>query len=155
MCLAIRTDQQPVYAKEDMTVYKCLKYTCSVAYAPVYHKRYNLGEKYTSPVLATETGGVADNESRVAAVRDLGPDWRYDSKVTLIGEGFHSCSTIERANKYRKSSNDLLEIFRCTIPKGAMYFTDTSGLLVSSEIIVNELVPEEECIIQKELKALQ
>jgi len=128
MCL-ITPFKEPKVAEEDMTVYKILTDNQhSSFYSPFY---YNLGELYETKMEESEEWLYADETAQKSTRRPY-------NDLICIGKGFHSCNTIERAEELKEGLIQKRHVFECTIPKGSMYYEDTSGLLVSNQIIVNK-----------------
>ena len=82
---------------------------------------------------------------------DLRPDWSAGAYhlsdaagCISVQQGFHSYGSTERA-KYNKTDQYLQDesnvvIRACIIPTGSLYYEDETGLLVSNQIIIKEIV---------------
>jgi len=133
MCTIVKKEYK--ITDKDMVVYKGL--TAGMI-APVYYFKYSPHVTYESPINQelqddwSTADIVAENSLRD---NDYNPDKPHRDLICL-GEGFHSCTTMERAIELNYSTC----VFRCVIPEGSIVYEDFSGLLVSNKIIIKELV---------------
>lgn len=63
-----------------------------------------------------------------------------DFEVTVINQGFHGATNINRVKKLNCYNSNYFSIAKCIIPKGAEYFLDETGLIVSNEIKMIEIL---------------
>lgn len=135
MCL-ITPNKEKKIAEEDMIVYKALM---PDARSVLQGFLYELNKLYETEIEESDDWCAADSYA-INALNEADYNYgtsRSDDRLISIGEGFHSCKTIERAEEM-KDPNE--RIFSCTIPKGSEYYEDLSDLLVSNKIIINEEV---------------
>lgn len=133
MCL-VTTQKKPKIAKKAITVYKFL-YNGS---SPYQCFPYELGKLYSV--------GMKESDDEITydkiATEALEQYREGGKKIRYIGQGFHSILAKKRVKRCDESGNQL---YICTIPKGAEYYTDNTGLIVSNkikirkEIEINEL----------------
>ena len=139
MCL-ITNQKEPLVAQEDMVVYKGLTALEDNKAGSIYESfSYILGQLYTTEMQQDDDWCAADTPS-VRWLDNNYPNWhRGEEKEHLIciGPGYHSSLTERRISYHRKSDS----IYQCTIPKGSLYYTDPTGLIVSNQIIINHIIP--------------
>lgn len=148
MCL-ITEQQEPIILKEDLIVYKLLEVSMSGSlHSWFFSKRWELGELYEvdieestdhgwhdAEVLKVYTGykfsSMGSNSNAVTLIDEFINS--IGTKYKCFGPGFHSCTTIERAQmtKYSKDS-----LFEAVIPKGSEVYFDKSGLVISNKLMI-------------------
>jgi hypothetical protein len=128
MCLQTKW-KQPKVATKDMTVYKLLTPLGEKTAAPPYSDfpiTYTLGRKRSTTMRKTSDNSSFDTEAMVALRK-------YDKGQYIgIGKGFHSALTKKRLIPH---SSDVC-VYKCTIPKGSLYYRGFTGLIVSNKIII-------------------
>jgi hypothetical protein len=129
MCLLTR-QKKPIILKKDKIVYKVLRNNMTAIYQDF---SYSFNKLYKTNIRESSDDSAFD---------ELSHD-KYKSSVYLlkpgiisIGEGFHAFTSIERIEK----SVNYHPIFKCTFPAGSEYYRDVTGLCVSNQIIINELI---------------
>ena len=155
MCLAT-TQPGPLYAIENISVYKVITKRFHRDYlnqiiddnkielvAPYLGFKYEQGVLYETKILETDEEQMYD----YIAIRDFQRIKSQDIPYKIIAEGFHSIYNIHRN---LMSPFELFGLygpnglFRCMVPKGAEYYKDNTGLMVSNKIIIgNEVDPNE------------
>ena len=124
MCLQTTWDA-PKTARKDIEVFKYFReIEDNKLMSPFYHMVYELNKLYCTEMVVTEGSQSFDDKAT--------KDRRFYPKefLTEISEGFHSALTAERLEESL--------IYRCKIPKGALYFIGLTGLVVSNKIIILE-----------------
>lgn len=135
MCLITPYKEKKI-VEEDMIVYKTL--TPDVR-SVLQGFLYELDKLYETEIKESNDYCAAD-QFAIERLEYAGYFYRNapkDDELISIGQGFHSCRTIERAEELVDPNE---RIFSCTIPKGSEYYEDLSDLLVSNKIIINEEV---------------
>jgi len=139
MCLIVKKGAKPRIANRDITVYKELVVFEGIR-SPYYFFEYELGKKYTTRITFTykESGGYDMKE-----MIDMGVDgFSFEGRhriCAFIKRGFHAAVRADRI----RCAQPFRRLFRCTIPKGSEYYANRSGLIVSNQIIINEIVESE------------
>lgn len=161
MCLQT-TWTAPKITRKDITVYKVLtpdNNDYSIAHPKYYTNgfQYKLQELYKTEI---------KEDTAYSSYDERAGNWRRElmqkkKSYKNIGQGFHSANTVKRVIEEKISDElqygysieeiikDLLPfgVYECTIPKGAEYYKDETGLLVSSQIIVQRQLSEKELIV--------
>jgi len=129
MCL-ITDKLEPRIAEEDFTVYKFLQNRESVYYPGFFYEKDML---YETEIKESDEWACFSHEDRYWLDREyLGWDYgKHTDKLKCFGPGFHSM---------RKSIFGRDGTYKATIPKGATYYENPSGYLVSNKIIVHDRV---------------
>ena len=146
MCL-ITPNKEKKIATEDIIVYKVLGVSLSSIIQDFRYKKDVLHEteiKEGSYWMAADHIAIeALKDSGYNPFRDHENDHHIEErkKLLCIGEGFHSCKTLERANLIKNEENKKSDIYEFIIPKGAEYYEDLSDLLVSNKIIMKDELP--------------
>jgi hypothetical protein len=131
MCLAT-TQKNPKIAKKAITTYKFLEDLSS----PYQSFDYELGKTYSTLMEESSDKSTYDDISTEA----LKEYRKTGKKIRYIGPGFHSVLKKARV----KSCNEYRELYICTIPKGAKYYTDNTGLIVSDKIKIRKEIDKNE-----------
>ena len=146
MCL-ITEQKRAKVAVEDIPCYKVLTYQRSQLKSPYQDFVYEVGKLYKVKftIVRNHSDGVrfcsADN-----VATDAYENWKVGSRwkkgTIAIEHGFHSCKEADRALVSCDSTVkfERCALVTCTIPKGAHYYEDVTGLLCSNQIIINEIV---------------
>jgi len=132
MCLVTR-QKKALVAKKDIIVYKAVNrklgsafYTSGIVYdVGSYHESEIVVEK--------EFKSFFDN-----TVEDSYPD-KFAKDLTHISKGLHSM-TGKRFGAFSKKYPNYYLFIQCTIPMGAEYYKDNTGLYVSDKLIVNKII---------------
>lgn len=127
MCLITR-QKEPLIAEEDITVYKILTGRRAAIY---YYFKYEKDLLYVT--VMQKALDIMPADSYVMATYHTSKD------IISIGEGFHACTTIGRAEMLRGVGE---YIFKATIPKGSLYYKDETDLIVSDKIIIHDKITE-------------
>jgi hypothetical protein len=137
MCL-ITPNKRVKTARKDIISYKVLHQNLNAIF---YNKKYELGVLY-------QTGIQPSTEWCVVGGEDI--EW-YDNnyekilglkklkQLICLGEGFHSCSSLESAEKLKGNKYNYI-ITECIIPKGSKYYDSPFNYLVSNQIIINKVL---------------
>jgi len=123
-------------ATEDKVVYKAVKVFMDYI-SSVYHEfRWTLGkiESAEFEIKAGGFGGYADSVS-MDAYEEIDDDY-----LISISRGLHTASTFQRAKEVVNFEYEKCSIVECTIPKGAEYYKDQTGLLVSNQLRVDRII---------------
>lgn len=118
MCFEIHKDfDKQLIASKDLTVWKRLVVSqaedLTLIHSPYRQYEYKIGEHNTL-------------------------DRAFDCSLFQIAEGFHAYSNARRAVNSAHSDES---IFRCTVPKGSIYYWNPDHYeIVSDELIINELI---------------
>ncbi len=131
MCL-ITTQTKAMIAKEDMNVFKLLTNKRSAIFNNFDYEKNTL---YKTTIKKTNDFCCFDGPDKEHLNRN-NPGWLDGNGVISIGRGFHASLTKERLKQSIEDGTDG-KIYKCTIPKGARYYTNGSGLIVSNKIIVH------------------
>jgi hypothetical protein len=140
MCL-ITKQSEPEILEEDLIVYKLLYKYGGKYHSPFTIFMYNLHELYQTKIQTSDDFSFFDNIDRETFenenTKDSGRSIRYkvlNNGYSVFGQGFHSALTMERLQTHH--IND--EIYICIIPKGSEIYTNSSGLVISNQIIIKE-----------------
>jgi len=141
MCL-ITIQNDPCIAQEDLIVYKSfLKNTDeNIFKTPFQFFTYEINKLYETEiklVKKTEFIGIEafDNDS----IDKSKLDFDVHKYINVISNGFHSLKEPDRIDDDSIYELDL-KIVECIIPKGSIYYTDNSGLIVSNKIIITNKI---------------
>ena len=108
MCL-VTSQFEPLIAKKDIVVYKCLIKQATTLVSPYIGFIYKLRTLYEASLGVT----IYNN-------------------TTVIAEGFHAYS--DKKHALRKWNN---EVYKCIVPKGSKYYLSTKyGEIVSDKLII-------------------
>lgn len=134
MCLILENQQYKITDK-DIIAYKVLNNRESIMHDFIYDQ----GVTYETSMNRGEFLTPDDNVEQYLT-ETYGSNWRTkalerENNLMSIGEGFHSCKTIQRARILRDSWGG--NIYECVIPAGSQYYEGFTDLLVSNRIIVN------------------
>lgn len=133
MCTIIKKTQfnRPKIAKKDITVYKC---------GNISYNGHNFisnceGFLYIPEVLNEEQFTYDDDNS---VSDEIEMDYlRTGIPVKYVIEGFHSFKSVQRM---RDGGNDSETDAKFIIPKGAKYYENECGNLVSNQIIFKKFI---------------
>lgn len=123
MCLQTKW-KNPKIAKRAILVYKLLHKDRKSIYVGQFE--YELNKTYTTEMKISKDTEHFD-DAAYEWIQKVGR-----SNVMSISEGFHAFTSIERAERIGHC------VFSAIIPKGAKYYKDGTGLIVSSKIKVGE-----------------
>jgi hypothetical protein len=143
MCL-VTTQKKPKVAKKNITVYKALNVDNNGFIRAVFQHgyHYELGKLNSTKIkVNTYFDECFDKQADICFLYTTGfhsSDAIDNGDAISISEGFHSAKTEARLFDICNNDNEV-KIFKCTIPSGALYYEDFSGLVVSNEIIINEI----------------
>lgn len=147
MCLIISKYNTGRTAKTDITVYKVLNKTAKAIHR---NYQYSLGKLNKTDIKNNGIGQAADHIACDYYDKKFNSEgWAFillknsHLNTKALGSGFHACETYERAKLYLEDSIHLFPIvgiYECTIPAGSKYYKDGSGLIVSSQLIVNKII---------------
>ena len=100
---------------------KCFKALTHDLRAPIYYYQYELGKLHDDGV----------------ELKVIKYNYVYNKTYYKINEGFHSFSTMKRANNFKDSGQ---KIFHAVIPKGAKYYynKEEDEEYVSNQIIIKK-----------------
>lgn len=129
MCLLTR-QKKPIILKEDKIVYKLLRASRTAIYQDF---SYDLNKLYKTDICESSDISAYDE---IAMKRYKFNFYGLKPGVISISEGFHAFTSIERIKKNFVPYS----IFKCTIPAGSEFYKDATGLCVSNQIIINELI---------------
>lgn len=139
MCL-ITTQLTAKTVKEEMTVFKLLKRIDS-RHAAAYmcsDFQYELGKTYKTKIEQSNDWTYFDVQDGDYLNNNI-PDWRggrMNKDVKCFGQGFHAATDIERIRRHHSRKP---RIYKCTIPKGAKYYTNGDNLIISNSICIDKL----------------
>ena len=157
MCL-ITNDKTKYIATEDITVFKMMmtpyvehEINGSIGRSIYYYygwHHYMLGEQPEVKIKESNEWIMTDNVVERMCV-NIFPGFvtdYYGLKVTkeqrnvfiCIGAGYHSMTKERFLTSNEGWNYDIL--VECTIPKGAEYYKDMTGLYVSNRLVVNKIV---------------
>jgi hypothetical protein len=134
MCL-ITEQKKPIKIREDMTVYKNFRFGENKE----SFKPWNYIFKYSYKLNNLHAEEMTYDNCFQSWTDGITAEKYHDAKreeYTHVHKGFHSASTYKRAG-------DLAQvgcIIKCIIPKGSLIFKDKTGLMVSNQIILKEIV---------------
>jgi hypothetical protein len=137
MCL-IKQKGEAQVAVEDITTYKILDNFRSLYYPFKYEPK----RLYSTEMKEDKDWIVADSDAEDALEEEYGEKWRESHKdeLMIIGQGYHSCKTIGRAERLKLGYGGICHIYVCTIPKGSLYYEDISDLVVSNQIVIDKIL---------------
>ena len=145
MCL-ITDNLEKQIATEDLIVYKLFKKNL---YSFFMLFKYEIDVLYGTEIKKIHTNGFwstcCDLDSNY--LRDkYGYEWDKNPKLICLSEGFHSGLNADVVKHiYLHSNNNKViplscEIYSCIIPKGAEYYTDAVGFVISNKIIIKDKI---------------
>lgn len=119
---AIVASHKPLIAKKDITVYKGLR--------RMVKGRYSKKERWLTPYkkFEFEKGYHYYQDDDTFGIQYI-YSFSGDSWEILIGVGLHACRKKARARHHSK------DVFKMVVPKGAKYFENQFGDIVSTELI--------------------
>ena len=143
MCL-ITDNKEKQIAVEDIVVYKLLKrdlisqikyfqYKLGVLYETKIKKEDKYEEMYWIPYCKLTTDYLHEHYGNRA-------NWILNPNLICLSEGFHSAKNIEILKTIQKESIGELYKYKCIIPKGAEFYTDAVGFLVSNKIFIKSQI---------------
>ena len=143
MCLLTK-ETKPRIAKEDIIVSKIVETSSErddEVFAFFQDFTYHAGVEYKATLgLSKKYGPYYDT----MAGMEFGLDYlnKRDAErkcgkqgVNFIREGFHAINDAERSRLELLNTTDKVKLVKFKIPKGAKYFNDGTGLIVSDRII--------------------
>ncbi len=140
MCL-ITSLKEKKTAAEDIACYKLLnKGFKDKIRSPFECFVYEMGKLYETDIKRSYAWNAFDSED-AAWLDRVFPGWRESGgarkDLLCFGQGFHSVKVSGRLRNYDTDS-----IYNSTIPKGAEYYENETGLIVSNKIIINHSMTE-------------
>lgn len=136
MCLV--TDQQePIKTTRNMTVYKMFQTTefdnIFSPWSDEHEFKYELNKLHKEKIrFDNNFESYMDDE-----VRDNYPNFR-SRELTHVHNGFHSVKKQKRMDLFNQWEQEIK--MKCIIPKGSLIFKDKTGLIVSNQIILKEVL---------------
>jgi len=142
MCL-ITEQKKPKVADKDIVCYKAGGYNKqkNIFWGIYYCFEYELSKLYKTKLKESTDCFYYDSE----AIEQYGLNpfhfrpgklmEELKKRYNIIGSGFHSAESLDRLKREGRS-----EKAKCIIPKGSLYYKDKTGLLVSNQIIVEEII---------------
>lgn len=133
MCL-VTNQKKAKITIEDINVFKIL--------FPNTRESYCTSFEYIKDVLYSASFGIRKiNDLNTAEFWDDQANQYYRKKkyktIFVISEGLHSFLTEKRADRKNGYSYFGEKVFPATIPKGAEYYVDGTGLIVSNKLIIH------------------
>lgn len=127
MCL-ITTQKEPLIAEEDMIVYKSFK---EGLISPFEEFKYERGITYETEIKESDDWNCFDYQDLEYLGNNF-PTWTLgeNEELKCFGEEFHSALQEKRLSDIF----DTKVILKCIIPKGSLYYTEPTGLIVSNKI---------------------
>lgn len=136
MCL-ITTQKKPLIADKDMVVYKTLQDDLRSVFT---YFQYTLGHLHKQKIKSSSSWSAYD-DGDAGWLDGNYPGWRDLSnvrkKLKCLGAGFHSALSKDRL--YVDGGEVTV---KCVVPKGSEYYVDATGLCISNQIIIKEIVSE-------------
>jgi hypothetical protein len=139
MCL-VTLQKEPLIAEQDMKIFKILTKTLKPPYW--------MGEPYELEKLyQTELVKVDPTIEKYISYFDSRARNAYNSadlySLITIGQGFHSITDFDRAkdaldNMFHFTDEKFMHT--ATIPKGSLYYEDSTFLIVSNQIIIHDRI---------------
>lgn len=137
MCL-ITEKTKPIKIRKDRTVYKLFYKMMNgklVTAHQYYVYEFNVLYKTEFSFLDVDSDFACAFDSLVDEIYDKFSKRQHRTDLIVIAEGFHSASIPAR---FRLESDNV--IVECTIPKGSLIYEDSTGLIVSNQIIINKVI---------------
>ena len=130
MCLIVTKKTKVKIAKTDMVIYKLFKNKIydNAVFSPYFSGTYTFGALYKTDLSLSGEFSYFDDISHRAYTK------YYERELLSYGKGFHGIKTLERLRKVSNIWNKYC--FKCIIPKGSEYVEDSTGVIVSNQIIV-------------------
>ena len=141
MCL-ITEQKNPLIAKRKITVYKVL----SLDYTPFFHLlhenkfKYNFNELYETEIKESDEWTFSAVLDRNYIKKKFGDCWVLHKDLICLGQGFHSINTIRKIRIISANFFGRAVLCECTIPKGAEYYKDKVGNIISNKLIINKQI---------------
>ena len=136
MCL-FTTQKEPKIATKDMVVYKEIITSLNRNNVFASYFRYMYERDVLNHVEIEHLEYIPEQSSSIpfdgSAKVILMNEIQNGTKMFEVNQGFHACLFRNRISVCMFRTDD--DIARFIIPKGAEYYTDESGLIVSNKII--------------------
>lgn len=144
MCLI--TNKKIKIAEKDIITYKVVrknyldkKNVFQPALHNVYGFKYILGERYDTEIKETNDWTPYDTRS-TKSLEQFDQSWEVGDKLKgfkSFGPGFHSATKLNRLDTQGYNT-----VVKCIIPTGSSYIRDNDDLIISSSIILTEVIKE-------------
>ena len=141
MCL-ITKQQKPIKTRKDLITYKVVQYSSHFGIlSTVKHFRWNLNELYKTNIEESKNPKYCGQrvydaylEGYDAGSLDI---FCEERGYKVLGQGFHCFSN----RTYACEIMSLWEsMAKCVIPAGSLVYKDKTGLIVSNQIIMTEIL---------------
>lgn len=119
--------EKPKKARKDTIVYKILQLENEGIIAPCNYFVYEPYKLYKTEMRLTNSSSAFDDIAQHAMES-------CNKKLYSIGKGFHSAKYKKRLGQSLYNEDQF--IVKCIIPKGSLYYTGLTNLIVSNQIIV-------------------
>ena len=137
MCTIIEERQKghPKIAKKDIVVYKvCSKIDDNKVRASYYERIYRKNALYNSTFSYTNQETYSDNTEGFT-MHELG------KPLSFVAEGFHAFTSLDKKRLVLQIWEDDKDVVcKFIIPKGAKYYQNIAGNIVSNQIIFKEIL---------------
>jgi hypothetical protein len=137
MCL-ITQQEKPFIARKPLIVYKFVRINqFGFLKGLFYPFSYQLNTTYET--LITQGHDIYGFFDLIASEKYNN---RTGKKLISYESGFHTISEfrLKKMDKPKLTEPEKIVLVECTIPKGSTYYRDKTGLLVSNQIIINQIV---------------
>jgi len=127
--MMINKEVLPKIAEQDIEVFKAF-----YIFAGKLCSLYQIFEYKPDTLYHAEIGEEHDYEEQCPFDEKEREDYSNDPSYSIkyISTGFHSAVTSERLGR---SHN---KVIKCIVPKGSLYLTNRSGLMVSNQIFISK-----------------
>jgi hypothetical protein len=145
MCL-ITKQKKPIKIKKDMTVYKKVNYINDKFTSEHNSFNWELNHLYSTELKPSKNIKMHDEfVYEKYKLDEIEYNYNEADKQSIlnskglisIGSGFHSVNNINRFIYGLYGKNVYV---KCIIPKGSLIYKDKTGLIVSNQIIMKEIV---------------
>lgn len=142
MCL-ITEQKKPIKIRKDLTVYKKVLYDGFRISSPIQDFMWELNKLYQTELkdsYMVRYYGEFVYDYYLEGYQEYPGDLYTFCKnkgYRTIGKGFHSFNSFDT---YKKFEGEIDSCVKCTIPKGSLIFKDKTGLIVSNQIILKEVI---------------
>ena len=141
MCL-ITEQKTPFIAKEDIKVYKLME---SDLYSYFQYFKYEIGKLFETEIKESTNKAwnsccELDKNYLIKKYKCKFKELKFNTNLACFSEGFHSAKSLDVCKGILDEFDDEDDCFfyEATIPKGAEYYRDGVGFIISNKLIINK-----------------
>jgi hypothetical protein len=137
MCL-ITEQKKPIKIRKDMVVYKLVRPQGYNVFSP--WADWNKYTYFLNKLNVEEMKYKIKGEWGRYATRKAMRYYNCLKNLTEVNEGFHSANSLKGLDHLNTHPNDKVVAVKCIIPAGSLVFKDKTGLIVSNQIKLIEVI---------------